>query len=127
MALAAGVPLSLTEKVSAMGITAPSAAAGFNKAAFESQINTKFLINDDVEKVTVTLAKVSNFASRKHTVSGKEGFSLRFRGSQDTNLKQNTYLIEHKELGMFSLLLVPIGTRDTRARYYEAVVNRLYP
>jgi len=126
MALAAGVPLSLTERVSGMEIIAPSDASGFSKTAFESQLNTKFLIKNGAKKVTVTLTEVENFASRKHTAAGKEGFSLRFRGPQATNLKQNTYLIEHKELGMFSLLLVPIG-RDKRTPCYEAVINRLYP
>jgi len=123
-ALAAGVPLALSAKASAMG-TAPSTAAGLNLAAFKSQLGTAFTVNDDTAKVKVTLVEVASFASRKQAAAGREGFSLRFRGPQDITLKQNTYLIEHAQLGLFSFLIVPIG-RNTRTPYYEAVVNRLH-
>lgn len=122
MALAAGVPLSLTKKASGMG----TSATGLNMAAFESQVGTKFMINGEAAKVKVTLINVDSFASRKQRAAGKEGFSLIFRGPQDSTLKQDTYLIEHQELGMFSFLIVPVRTRDTRAPHYEAVINRLH-
>ena len=125
-ALAAGVPLSLTEKVSARGTTT-STTAVLNMAAFKSQLGTSFTINDEVAKVKVKLVDVTSFGSRKQTAAGKEGFSLLFRGPQDNILKQNTYLIEHAQLGMLSFLIVPVGTRDTRSPYYEAIINRLNP
>ena len=74
----------------------------------------------------ITLVDVTNFASRKQTAAGKEGFSLLFRGPKETTLKQDTYLIEHEQLGMFSFLIVPVGTKDKRAPRYEAVINRLH-
>ena len=123
MALAAGVPLALTEKASGME---NSKTAGLTLASFKSQLGTSFLINNEAAKVKTTLVDVANFASRKQTVAGKEGFSLLFRGTQDTTLKQDTYLIEHEELGLFSFLIVPVRTRDTRAPHYEAVINRLH-
>jgi uncharacterized protein DUF6916 len=125
-ALAAGVPLGLSEKVSARG-TATSSASVLNVAAFKSQLGTRFTINDDVTKVNVTLVEVTNLASRKQTAAGKEGFSLLFRGPGETILKQNTYLIEHAELGMLSFLVVPVRTGDTRSPHYEAIINRLHP
>ena len=127
MALAAGVPLSLAEKASGFGISASTGESGLTKAAFESQLNTKFLVNHEASKVNVTLVEVAELTSHKEKRARKEGFSLLFRGSPDSTLKQNTYLIEHEKLGMFSFLLVPIGIRNKRAPYYEAVVNRLYP
>ena len=127
MALAAGVPVSLAEKASGMGIVASPAEAILSKSAFESQLNTNFLINHEASKINVKLVDVSSLGSRKEKRAGKEGFSLVFRGSSDKPLKQNTYLIQHEKLGMFSFLLVPIGTKDKRAPYYEAVINRLYP
>ena len=123
MALAAGVPLALTEKAFGMGT---SKAAGLNMASFKSQLGTSFFINHQASKVQITLVDVTNFASRKQAAAGKEGFSLLFRGAEETTLKQDTYLIEHKELGMFSFLVVPVGTKDTRAPHYEAVINRLH-
>ena len=127
MALAAGVPLSLAEKASGFGIIGSSRESGLTKAAFESQLNTKFLITQDKSKVAVTLIEVAELTSHKENRPHKEGFSLIFRGSQDNRLEQNTYLIEHEKLGMFSFLLVPIGTKNKRAPNYEAVINRLYP
>ena len=123
VALAAGVPLTLTKK--AFGMSTPT-AAGLNITAFKSQLGTKFFINHEASKVKMRLIDVTNFASSKQTAAGKEGFSLLFRGPQEATLKQDTYLIEHEQLGMFSLLVVPIGTKDRRAPHYEAVINRLH-
>jgi len=125
-ALAAGVPLGLSQKASARG-AAGSTAALLNMAAFKSQLGTSFTINHEAAKVKVKLVDVTNLASRKQTAAGKEGFSLLFRGPQENILKQNTYLIEHAQLGMLSFLIVPVGTRDTRSPYYEAIINRLNP
>ena len=123
MALAAGVPLTLTEK--AFG-TPRSTTAGLNLASFKAQLGSSFLINHQASKVKITLVDVSDFASRKQSAAGKECFSLLFRGPEEADLKQDTYLIEHEQLGMFSFLVVPVGTKNTRAPHYEAVINRLH-
>jgi hypothetical protein len=125
VALAAGVPLALTEKAFGMS-TATSPVAGLSMASFKSQLGTSFQINRQAAKIKVKLVDVTNFASRNQNAAGKEGFSLLFRGPKETPLKQDTYLIEHGELGMFSFLVVPVGTKDTRAPHYEAVINRLH-
>lgn len=123
VALAAGVPLALTE--TALGMS-KSTAAGLNLASFRSQLGTSFVISHETAKVSITLVDVNSFASKKQAQAGKEGFSLVFRGPKETALKQDTYVIEHKELGMFSFLVVPVGTNNKRAPHYEAVVNRLH-
>ena len=125
VALAAGVPLALTEKAFGIG-SSTAKATGLNMAAFKSQVGTNFLINHQASKVRIKLVDVTNFASRKQTAAGKEGFSLLFRGPQDATLKQDTYLIEHEKLGTFSFLIVPVGSTDTRTPRYEAVINRLH-
>ena len=101
-------------------------AAGLNMASFKSQLGTSFLFNHEASKVKIKLVDVTNFASQNQTAKGKEGFSLLFRGPKEIALKQDTYLIEHEELGMFSFLIVPVGIKDTRAPHYEAVINRLH-
>jgi len=123
VALAAGVPLTLTGKASGMGT---STAAGLNMTAFRSQLGTSFFVNHEASKVKIKLVDVTSFASWKQTAAGKEGFSLLFRGPKETTLKQDTYLIQHDQLGMFSFLVVPVGTKDTRGPHYEAVINRLH-
>ena len=125
MALMAGVPLGLSQNVLGLGAAPGSAAAGLNKAAFESQLYTKFVINQEAAKVPVTLVDVANLASGKANKTSKEAFSLLFRGPKDTTLQQDTYLIEHEKLGTFSFLIVPVGTKNTRAAHYEAVINRV--
>jgi hypothetical protein len=126
MALAAGVPLSLSEHVLGMGAAPTSAGLGLDRAAFEKQLHTRFVLNHDAAKVSVTLVDVTNLASQAQTEAGKEAFSLVFRGPKQTTLRQNTYLIEHEKLGMFSFLIVPVRTRDKSAPHYEAIINRLY-
>ena len=125
-ALAAGVPLGLGQRVSGR-VIATSTSSLLNMAAFKSQLGSSFTINNETAKVKVKLVDVTNLASRKQAAAGKEGFSLLFRGPQDNVLKQDTYLIEHAQLGMLSFLIVPVGTRDTRSPYYEAIINRLNP
>lgn len=126
MALAAGVPLGLSEKASGMVISQSQAGSGLSKAAFESQLYTKFVINEGASKVAVRLVNVANIGSKKERDTGREGFSLLFRGPEDTLLQQNTYLIEHEKLGLFSFLIVPIRTKNKQAAHYEAVINRLH-
>ena len=125
MALVAGIPLTVTQIASGMGTTRPG-ATGLDLESFESQLGTSFVINHEAAKVNVKLVRVTNFASAKQTESGREGFSLLFRGPKEATLKQGTYLIEHKELGKFTFLVVPVGTKDTRAPHYEAIINRLH-
>jgi hypothetical protein len=125
-ALAAGVPLALSQKISGR-TTVTSTAIGLNMAAFKSQLGSTFTVNDEASKVNITLVNVDNFASRQQLAAGKEGFSLVFRGPQELTLKQNTYLIEHDKLGMLSFLIVPIGTKNKKAPHYEAIINHLNP
>jgi hypothetical protein len=130
MALAAGVPLSVSGHVlgtEAAAAPPSSAGLGLSRAAFESQLHTEFLINQEAAKVPVTLVEVANLASKKQDQAGKEAFSLLFSGPKENALRQNTYLIEHEKLGLFSFLIVPVGTRNKRAARYEAIINRLNP
>jgi len=125
VALAAGIPLALTEKTSGMGTSTPT-TTGLTFGAFRSQMGTSFVINHELKKVKATLVDVNSFASRQQTAAGKEGFTLLFRGPLDTAFKQDTYRIEHEKLGLFSFLMVPAKTSDKSAAYYAVVINRLH-
>jgi hypothetical protein len=128
VAVAAGVPLSLTDRASALGLTATKdKKSDLSLEAFQSQLNSSFLIHNEGSKVEVKLVNVTNHASRTQTLKGKEGFSLIFQGSQESPLEQKTFVIEHKKLGLFSFLLVPVNLKNKSIQHYEAVVNRLYP
>ena len=126
VALVAGVPLSLVERTAASEIAASSVASGLNKAAFLAQLNSTFLINEGASKVAVRLVDVTDLPKRG-AHARKEAFSLLFKGDKATALEQNTYLIEHEKLGLFSFLVVPIMSKNKSARHYEAIINRLNP
>jgi hypothetical protein len=123
-----GTLMALAAGALGLGAAPSSAESGvMDQAAFEKQLHTRFLFNHGATKVPVTLVEVTNLASRKQNHTSKEAFSLIFRGSKETTLQQNTYLIEHEKLGMFSFLIVPVKTRHARAAHYEAIINRLNP
>jgi hypothetical protein len=126
VALVAGVPVTLAEKVAASEMAAPSAAFGLTKAAFLAQLNTNFVINDGSAKVRLKLVDVDDLP-RRGASAQKEAFSLVFRGDHANPLKQSTYLIEHEKLGLFSFLVVPVLRKKKSALYYEAIINRLHP
>jgi len=126
VALAAGVPMGLAEKAAGSKNAVPSVGFGLTRAAFMAQLNTDFLINIDGAKVAVRLVDVTDLPKRG-AAGRKEAFSLLFRGDRSDLLKQDTYLIEHEKLGLFSFLIVPVMNRDKSAPRYEAIINRLHP
>jgi hypothetical protein len=122
-ALAAGVSLGVSK-----ASFAASASSGVpelpDMAAFQAQLKTDFLIGRS--KVPIRLVNVLKLGSKSAFSGKKEAFTLTFRASLRPSLQQETYLIEHARLGTFSMLLVPIVSKDKEARYYEAVINRLH-
>lgn len=125
VALAVGAPISFVSKVAGSEIAQPSSGFSLDKTAFLSQLGTDFLINKGGSKVAVKLVDVSDLP-RRGANAQREGFSLVFQGNRAKPLPQNTYEIEHNQLGNFPFLVVPIMSKDKSALYYEAVVNRLY-
>lgn len=53
---------------------------------------------------------------------GGRPFSIVFRGSGDVVLPQRTYRMEHADIGVFEIFLVPIGP-DEKGPRYEAIFN----
>ena len=100
------------------------AQLSLTKATFAPYVNTVFRIHPDTSKILkTTLVSVGDIGPvPDKSVTGRECFVLRFRGSE--SLPQNTYRIEHDTLGRFELFLVPAG-KNKRVRYYHAVINRL--
>ena len=54
----------------------------------------------------------------------KKCFVMRFQGPYDKVLTQNTYSVNHFNLGEFDLFITDGGTKG-REHYYTAVINRL--
>jgi uncharacterized protein DUF6916 len=125
-ALAAGFTFGLGDKVNGRTADAVPGTFGLNQAAFSAQLHTTFLVNDGVRRVPLELRQVVDFGSRKANASRREAFALVLRGNNSLPLQQGTYSIEHEKLGGFSLLVVPVLSRDKNARYYEININRLH-
>ncbi|MGP0063238.1 MAG: DUF6916 family protein [Isosphaeraceae bacterium] len=93
---------------------------------FERHLGTDFLIvaGAGTAPQCVHLAKVT----RSETIAGPgrrapestPAFSLIFLGSPGTALIQDTYRVEHPQIGVFPLFLVQIGPDPAEVRY-EAI------
>jgi hypothetical protein len=108
-----------------------AATAGSNRAdvsslsrtTFTRQLHHRFSILPassspiDVRLISVRDLQVSSG-------SREQCFSILFRGTRKRQLPQDTYMINHREIGTFQLLLVPVGESRT-GRFYEAVFNRI--
>lgn len=129
VAIAASVPLSLVQRAAGNSAlaspVAPELYPGLTKADFQAQLNTDFLVNKAPGQVVLKLVSVTDLMGRER-FSGKEGFSLMFRGELNA-LEQKTYVIEHPTLGQFTFLVVPVMGDRNRRQHYEAVINRLHP
>lgn len=140
--VAAGIP------VAASGSQRPSGAAGLLSSAlglqtpsphgvgptrltrdlFTPHLNSQFRIRVEERTVKVQLIKISDEKAAGITegveIAGKESFSLIFLGMGPTSLEQQTYEVEHDEMGKLNLFLVPVG-RNTGTQHYQAAFTRI--
>jgi hypothetical protein len=123
VALVAGAPMGLAEKVMAIETRSRTESFGFSEAEFKQQLHTSFLVKDGHRKIPVKLISVDDWR-RGDSETDEECFGLRFLGARADRLKQDTYEIEHKSLGSFSLLLVPMGLTNEHPQY-EAIINHV--
>lgn len=127
VAICAGIPLT----TAAEALNAPHSKLNsvnrfshLDMNAFSRCLRTDFsLSHANATSTKVKLIEVHDWRPSSATKTGRECFSLIFRGSGFSQLKQNTYTVEHGSLGKFEMLLVPIGKNRG---YYEAVFNRLH-
>ena len=89
--------------------------------ALTKHLESKFQVRIDTgTAVELTLIEVSELKA----LPGQEYFSIEFRGPGEFFLGQGTFAIEHEDLGLSYVFLVPIR-QDEQGYYYEAVFNRL--
>jgi len=73
-------------------------------------------------ELEIELVEIKDFPKKWAGPSGRQPFSIFFRGPCDLSLPQNTYKIEHEKIGTFALFLVPV-VPDESGNIYEAVFN----
>lgn len=92
-----------------------------NLSTFARLLHTRFAVDLAPEqRVDLVLIEAEDLGSTPR----QEQFSLQFQGPLAHFLPQQTYAVEHAELGQFALFLVPIG-RESEGYRYEAVFNLL--
>jgi hypothetical protein len=108
------------------GIAANASAGPLDRtqaALFEQQIGSRFRVipSSGSSPQFVSLAKVTRSqtiaAPGRGAAVATPAFSLIFRGHAGLALDQDTYRVEHPQLGVFPLFLVPIGPEQADMRY----------
>jgi len=100
-------------------------SAPLTEEEFSKHLNTKFRVVNE-EPIELELTEVKGYLSKAHEQTGMERFSAFFRGPADRYLRQQTYSMEHEQMGAFELFLVPVS-RDESGLRYEAVFNYFKP
>ena len=100
-------------------------AAELTEKEFSKHVNTKFRVVDE-QPTELELTEVKGYLAKPNEQTGMERFSAYFRGPADRYLMQQTYSIEHEQMGAFELFLVPVSRDDSGFRY-EAVFNYFKP
>jgi hypothetical protein len=99
-------------------------------AAFSARVGTIFEVTQKRAKLKLVEARlVPTFhpPNRVAEDARNEKFSLRFSGSRDFVLTQNTYTFEHPGIGRFDMFIVPVAGMDSSRSYYDAIFNRPAP
>lgn len=95
--------------------------AALTHAQFAENLNTKFrLYLDDSRSIELELVEVSELKESPR----QERFALVFRGPLDSFFPQETYRIDHDQIGSYGLFLVPVG-QEKDGFLYETVFNRV--
>jgi hypothetical protein len=90
---------------------------------FTPHLNTAFrLFPQGAGPVEVKLVRAEMMTVGKRTPNAYS-FHLRFVGPKTPRLEQQTFEIEHPEIGRLNLFLVPVA-EDAEGRHYEAIFNR---
>lgn len=93
------------------------------EANFTKYLNTVFRVKVSApQPVELNLVEVKGYAGGANDQSGMERFSLFFNGPADLQLPQQTYHLEHEQLGSLDIFLVPVAHSE-RGFHYEAVFN----
>ena len=102
---------------------------GLTRSRFAPHVNSAFQVKlGPLQHADVRLVEVADLpapAGAGSAPGDREGqFSLIFRGPHEPRLAQNTYTVEHAEMGAFALFLVPVGD-SADGRHYQAIFNRI--
>src|SRR6476646_10357995 len=89
-------------------------------ADFSGRLDQPFPVNTGDGALRLVLVEAVARHGRGH--SGREPFTLLFRGPASPRLNQGTYEFVHPQRGALSIFIVPVGV-DAEGTLYEAVFS----
>ena len=97
------------------------------KSLFDDHVGEVFHLQDNGDSsISLTLTKVESpeerIQQRSVELDIREPFSLLFSGPAEPFLEQRMYPLQHEELGLVEVFLVPVGQHQG-GYHYEAVFN----
>lgn len=117
--IAAALPATTIAAVWRRRRTRLVSLASLHLASFEKLKEREFRVALQGNRTAVLrLLEVEN-----HRAARGEHFTLRFVGTAEQPLKDNTYLFDNAELGSFEMMIVS-GRKSRRLRSYAAIINR---
>jgi hypothetical protein len=88
-------------------------------ATFAKELGSPFQLECAATPLALELVEATE-SSRAWRATGRNAFSLLFRGPRQPVLPQRIYRLMHDRLGRLEIFLVPIGP-DSEGMRYEAV------
>lgn len=102
----------------------PGDLSQMHQHTFEAELGSSFLMASGGSPFSeLKLIAVDDLSVRMPEGQRGEVFSAVFLGPKTPALPQDIYRLEHPRLGGFSLMLVPVGSRED-GQFLEAVFNR---
>jgi hypothetical protein len=102
---------------------AAHAPGPWTRANFQPHLSKSFVLTGHGDKVTVTLAEIGNLVGARAN-SAQHQFSLLFKARRLAELPQGLYTLRGANFQPMTLFVSPVD-RGRKARYLQAVVNRL--
>jgi hypothetical protein len=100
--------------------------ANLTEQEFSKHVGTKFHTAIDQRDIQLELTEVKGYLPGENEQRGMERFSVFFVGPVDIKLPQQTFQLQHDQMGEIFLFLVPISVNEKGFRY-EAVFNYFKP
>jgi hypothetical protein len=93
-------------------------------ADFSLYLHQTFLMDvGAIERVELELVEVTAFGCEGAPPGAvRQPFSLVFRGPKGASYPQRIYRLEHEQMGVMEIFLVPLGP-DAEGTRYEAIFN----
>jgi Domain of unknown function (DUF6916) len=90
---------------------------------FADKLGEVFAVSEqDVPAIPLTLTEAEALPARHAPPGVRPPFSLVFLGKDPRVLPQRLYRLEHSEMGVLTIFLVPIG-KDAQGVRYQATFN----